>query len=119
MVSIVMNQPCSVCLAFVLLLGAVAVSGQEVSPAAGKTETPFDMPLVTMADIKAREVEAGKRVRIRAVLVKQRDSRVYLVSENGRDAQVNTLRAPWPALREGDAVELAAMVSGTYILPTR
>lgn len=95
-----MIQPRLFCLFLRVLLGTAGTRGQEASKMAGKAAS-FDEPLVTMADIKARRVQTGKRVRIRAVLAKQGGPQVYLVGEDANDAQVNNLRPPFPVLREG------------------
>lgn len=104
------QPPSRLVIIFFVLLGTAVALAQQASPQASSSRDPFDVPLTTMAEIKARRVAPETRVRIRAILAWQRGAQVYLVSEQGQDAQVNTLRAPWPSLRAGDMVELAGSV---------
>ena len=93
-------------------------------------KSAFDAPLVSMKDIKTGKVPTESRVKVRGIVVgfRRNSFQVYLRGADG--AQLNTLQkgwprpgapdeelvdaGPWPALKQGDEVE---MVGSTGILP--
>ncbi len=92
-----------------------------LTPGSGSS---FDAPLVTMSEIKRGSFEPGARVKVRGVVLVQRDHQVYLRGEDG--AQLNSLQppwerlgasadeiadaGPWPELKPGDEVEMVGSV---------